>query len=55
MIGSLNTDNERQIVSDYRDYQKIDDFYSIVKSRNCYLLLFSESIIGGSTLYVISD
>lgn len=33
-----NADNERQIVSDYRDYQKIDDFYSTVKSRNCYLL-----------------
>ena len=31
-------ENERQIVSDYRDYQMIDDFYSTVKSRNCYLL-----------------
>ena len=30
--------NKRQIVSDYRDYQKIDDFYSTVKSRNRYLL-----------------
>jgi hypothetical protein len=33
-----NTDNERQVVSDYRDYQKIDDFYTAVRSRNCYLL-----------------
>jgi len=33
-----NTENERQIFSDYRDYQKIDDFYSAVTSRNCYLL-----------------
>jgi hypothetical protein len=33
-----NTDNERQVVSDYRDYQKIDDFYSVSASRNCYLL-----------------
>jgi hypothetical protein len=33
-----NIDNERQIVSNYRDYQKIDDFYSTVKSRNRYLL-----------------
>jgi hypothetical protein len=30
-------DNERQIVSEFRDYQKIDDFYSEVKSRNWYL------------------
>jgi hypothetical protein len=33
-----DTYNERQIVSDYRDYQKIDDFYSTVESRNSYLL-----------------
>ena len=33
-----NADNERQVVSDHRDYQKIDDFYSAVRSRNCYLL-----------------
>jgi hypothetical protein len=33
-----NVDSERQIVSDYRDYQKIDDFYLAVRSRNCYLL-----------------
>jgi hypothetical protein len=26
-----DTDNERQIVSDYKDYQKIDDFYSGVR------------------------
>src|SRR5262249_49948677 len=32
-----NAENERQVVSDYRDYQKIDDFYSTVRSRNCYL------------------
>lgn len=31
-------DNERQIVSDYKDYQIIDDFYIVVRSRNCYLL-----------------
>ena len=31
-------DNERQVVNDYKDYQKIDDFYSAVTSRNCYLL-----------------
>jgi hypothetical protein len=36
MLGT-DIDNERQIVSDYRDYQKIDDFYSTVKSRNHYL------------------
>ncbi len=33
-----NIDSERQIVSDYGDYQKIDDFYTAVGSRNCYLL-----------------
>jgi hypothetical protein len=33
-----NTHNEREVVSDYRDYQIIDDFYSAVRSRNCYLL-----------------
>jgi hypothetical protein len=33
-----NIDSERQIVSDYRDYKKIDDFYTAVRSRNCYLI-----------------
>ena len=30
--------DKRQFVEDYRDYQKIDNFYSTMRSRKCYLL-----------------
>jgi hypothetical protein len=33
-----NTDTERQIINDYKDYQKINDFYIVVKTRNDKLL-----------------
>jgi len=32
-----NIDAERKIITDYRDYQKITDFYSAIRSRNSYL------------------
>jgi hypothetical protein len=33
-----NIDNEHRIISNYTDYQKINDFYIALRSRNCYLL-----------------
>jgi hypothetical protein len=33
-----NTDTELQIINDYKDYQKINDFYTLVKTRNDKLL-----------------
>jgi hypothetical protein len=44
-------DNERQVVSDYKDYQKIDDFYSAAASRNCYLL---QNEISGDILNILN-
>jgi hypothetical protein len=46
-----NIDRERQIISDYRDYQKIDDFYIAVRSRNCYLL---QDHISTDTLIILN-